>query len=197
MAQDLHSALTTGELHECKGIDEAAAGDVKSADGQGAASYGDIDYRACPTGWLVQASATKTSTHSSGTDSFAFGTGIPKITDGVAVMTHAHTPLATSHILIIIATVLATHAADSNTSTFALFKVGTTNALAATALTHHDAWTINQKLCHTMVAGTTSEITFQTRIGPDDSSTTYINGESVARYNGVAGTGIVVLEFKA
>ena len=141
------------------------------------------------------------------TGAVATGTGripqddtIPQITEGDEYMTLAITPTSATNKLLIESTAMMT--VNGGTSlTMALFVGTTANALAAIG-GNSNGGSVNRgmTLVHNMVAGTTSELTFRIRLGPNAAVTLAFNsGEGVGTrlYGGVCASSITITEYSA
>jgi hypothetical protein len=147
-------------------------------------------------GSVLQVKNFQTGAMNTGTTTIPIDDTIPQNTEGTEFMTLSITPKSSLNTLQI------THVgsyecgtADRNLSC-ALFQDDITNALAAISPYRNvsrDREIIT--LTHTMVAGTTNEITFKIRVGANASSTITFNGSGGARYfGGVSASSITIME---
>lgn len=151
-----------------------------------------------PNGVALQCVSTNFSAVSTGTTTIPWDDTIPQITEGNEYMTQAITPKSTTDRLIIEATLMISNSVSGQMSA-ALFQDATANAIAVTD--HFQATatgTVNLKLTHTMLAGTTSSTTFRVRAGAEVAGTTTFNGNGGGRkFGGITISNITVREYKA
>ena len=131
-----------------------------------------------------------------GTTTIPIDDTIPQITEGTEFMTLSITPKSS------LSTLQITHVgvyecgtADRNV-TCALFQDNISDAIAAIS-TYRNVSRDREiiTLTHTMVAGTTNEITFKIRVGANASSTITFNGSGGARHlGGVSASSITIME---
>jgi hypothetical protein len=120
---------------------------------------------------------------------------IPQNTEGTQFLSVSITPANALNILDIYVSVMISASAIVH-MTAALFQDSVANALAAKAQKALAAGDLMQiELHHSMVAGTTSAITFKVRVGGNGASTITINGAAGARlFGGVSASIIRVTE---
>lgn len=120
---------------------------------------------------------------------------IPQNTEGKEFMSLAITPISSTSKLLITMTILGSMTSASYIVA-ALFKDNDANALTASNTDIRAAnYPTTLTFSHYMEAGTTNEITFKVRAGPDTAATLTINGVGGARkFGGVAPTSITVME---
>lgn len=149
-------------------------------------------------GDVVQVVSTQTGAVATGTTTIPFDDSIPQITEGTEFMTRTITPSSATSVLLI-EVVANFNASAVNYITGALFQDAVANALAAATVYQEGAGRAqNLQFSHSMVAGTTSPITFRFRAGPGGAATLTFNGESGARrLGGVMASSIRVTEIKA
>jgi hypothetical protein len=147
------------------------------------------------TGAVVQRAYTQVSAVATGTTTIPDDDTIPQITEGTEFMSLSFTPTSATNKLNI------TIVAALNSSTVlslvcALFQDAVSNALASISNTaantgYHTPTTFT----HSMVAGTTSAITFRFRAGPTSAGTLTFNGTSGSRrMGGVMASSIIITE---
>jgi hypothetical protein len=121
---------------------------------------------------------------------------IPQNTEGNQVMSQTITPSSTTNVLRIRATVNFSHSAASSASVAALHQNGVSNALSvAHCFIATAGGTAQLVIDHTMLAGTTSTITFTIRVGSDKAGDITFNGAAgTRRYGGVSGSAITIIE---
>lgn len=149
-----------------------------------------------PARRLAQVQTAQTGTVATGTTRIPFDNTIPQITEGDQYMSLVFTPTNAASILEI--DVLAmTSSSVVNNMILALFQDAVTDALKATcAYLGAATATTPIPLKHSMVAGTTSPITFRVRIGGSLAGTTTFNGQGGAGlFGGVANSIITVKEY--
>ena len=147
---------------------------------------------------LVQVVSTQTGAVATGTTLLPADNSIPQITEGNEYLTQTITPTnAANKLLISVSLSISTSSIGHIVA--ALFQDSTANALAAAAqLPQAATQMIQLNFSHTMVAGTTSPITFRVRAGASAAGTTTFNGFSGGRIlGGVAASSITVTELKA
>ena len=151
-------------------------------------------------GKVVQVVNVQTGAVATGTGRIPQDDTIPQITEGDEYMTLAITPTSATNKLLIESTAMMT--VNGGTSlTMALFVGTTANALAAIG-GNSNGGSVNRgmTLVHNMVAGTTSELTFRIRLGPNAAVTLAFNsGEGVGTrlYGGVCASSITITEYTA
>jgi len=149
-------------------------------------------------GAIVQFAKFQTGALATGSTQIPTDDTIPQNTEGDEYMTLAFTPKSATNILNI--EVLWNGATSGNgIVSIALFQDTTANAIAATmrvgGISNQCAQNV---LVHTMIAATTSSITFKVRAGSDGTGTTRFNGGGAARlFGGVMASSIVIKEIKA
>ncbi len=145
---------------------------------------------------IVQEINTQSGAVAAGSNSIPEDDTIPQITEGNEYMTRTITPTSATNKLKI-EVVFFGSVTSANQFAAALFQNGVANALAC-------GWSVDDGnegssivFTHTMVAGTTSEITFSVRAGYVTGTTTTFNGWSSARkYGGVVASSITVKEIR-
>jgi len=145
---------------------------------------------------FIQTVSTQTGAVATGTTSIPLDDTIPQNTEGTQFMSVSITPTsATSRLLI---QVVANATANSiNALTAALFVGSTADALAETYAVNRAAGdNFPFSFNHNMVAGSTSALTFNVRIGGDGGATISFNGSSgVRRFGGVFASSITITEY--
>lgn len=156
--------------------------------------YVNLNYTGAP----IQTVSTATSAVATGTTTIPADDTIPQNTEGDEYMTLAITPKSATNILVIQA---ITHTANTAAVAHivALFQDSTANALAAIEQYQgQTSGSVNMKLTHRMVAGTTSATTFKIRIGGSGAGTTSFNGVSgTRRFGAITKSSIVITEYQA
>ena len=154
------------------------------------------------TGKVVQQVYSPSTTYSTGTTTIPFDNTIPQNTEGTEFMTASITPTNSSNLLMIEVQAVVSSSANCR-MTAALFQDSTANALAATVCTIYGTVLFESctlTLRYRMTAGTTSSTTFKIRIGGDNATTVYFNGDNntAARiFGGVCISSITVTEIAA
>ena len=151
---------------------------------------------AIQTGAVLQVKNFQTGAMSTGTTTIPIDDTIPQNTEGTEFMTLAFTPTsASSKLHISHVGVYECNTADRNV-TCALFKDNIANALSAISPYRNVARDRNIiTLTHTMIAGTTNQITFKIRVGANASSTITFNGSGgVRQFGGVSASSITIME---
>jgi hypothetical protein len=154
------------------------------------------------TGKVIQQIYSASTTYSTGTTTIPFDNTIPQNTEGTEFMTASITPTNSSNLLMIEVQAVVSSSANCR-MTAALFQDSTANALAATVCTIYGTVlfeTCTLTLRYRMTAGTTSSTTFKIRIGGDNATTVYFNGDNntAARiFGGVCISSITVTEIAA
>lgn len=147
---------------------------------------------------LLQDLTYQTGAVATGTTIITLSDSIPQITEGDQYMSLAITPTsATSRLEIL---VRVAHANNSVTTiTTALFRDSVANALCARSVYSPAASErCGNVLGYSMIAGTTSQITFRVRIGGSGAGTTTFNGSGGSRYfGGVLDSVITIKEYAA
>lgn len=135
-----------------------------------------------------------------GTTVMPFDDTIPQNTEGDQYMTLGITPTSATNKLEIEVVINLAFGNSATNTTAALFQSGSAGALAAVAAeasTNNNCMT-NLKLTYTMLAGSTSPLTFNVRAGNSAAGTTTFNGETGARrLGGVMASSIVIREIAA
>jgi hypothetical protein len=149
---------------------------------------------------VVQRVSTQTGAVATGTTTIPFDDTIPQNTEGDQYLSVSITPKSSSNILVISASVIASHSnATTSASTIALFQDSTADALASSYSQKEIAAAgipREYSICHTMSAGTTSATTFKIRLGAGDSGTTTVNGITGSRISGgVANSYLMITEY--
>lgn len=157
-----------------------------------------VSYSQVSNGFSVQEVTTTSSAVATGATVIPYDDTIPQITEGTEAFTVAITPKATTHRLVIEASVTIA-CSVANNLIIALFQDSTANALAAGVENQSTAnGTTNIKLRHEMAAGTTSSTTFRIRYGGNAAGTFTLNGDSGNRkFGGITCSSITVREYKA
>ncbi len=170
--------------------------DYALADGSGI-SDSVIGNRQLAVGTPVQMKAASFTAVATGTTLLPHDDTIPQITEGTEFMTLSFTPKASTNILIIEAKLMLGISVNSYKGA-ALFQDAVANGLAGDFL-YQGNWTDPAPLTiyHSMVAGTTSAITFRVRAGGELAGTITFNGSLGARYYGATTkSAIIVTEVK-
>jgi hypothetical protein len=150
-----------------------------------------------PPGKVVQVVNFQTGAVATGTTTIPTDDTIPQITEGNEYMTLAITPTNASNILMI-QVVGYVYSTVNSEITHALFVGNTANALAAVSSYALAGITRTLGLTHSVVAGTTSALTFRVRLGADAAGTTTFNGyNGTRRFGGVASSSITITEYTA
>jgi hypothetical protein len=149
------------------------------------------------SGVVVQVVNTQTGAVATGTTVIPLGDTIPQITEGTEFMTRTITPTSATNLLQIEVVVFGTIATAARWLIAALFTDAVANAVAAFANFQATVSGGNSVVfTHTMVAGTTSAITFRVRAGCDAAGgTVTFNGVAGARiFGGVMASSITISE---
>lgn len=148
------------------------------------------------TGDVVQQKTTNVSAYSTWATTMPY-TSVPQITDGAEVMTATITPTSALNTLVISTVCLVTPSAASVISC-ALFMNAVASALAAVGYLQEATWGDMSTLTHSMIAATTSRITFRVRVGASTGST-YFNSSysTTGTYGGVSSSSLTVTEVMA
>ena len=154
---------------------------------------------ALPIGSVLQVGYFQTGTLATGSTAIPFDNTIPQITEGDEYMSLVFTPKFSTSTLKIDVVFQGTNTSVSSSGfVVALFKVGTSNALAATFNSTTNDSISNFLFTHYMTSGTTSAITFKVRAGSGTSATTSFNGQSgSAKGGGVLASSITISEIAA
>ena len=146
-------------------------------------------------GMVIQVKNFQTSEPSTTTTTIPHDNTIPQNTEGKEFMSLAITPTTSSSKLLITITVLGAMTGASYIVA-ALFKDNDANAISVSNTDIRAAnYPTTLTFSHYMEAGTTNEITFKVRAGPDTAATLTINGVGGARkFGGVAPTSITIME---
>lgn len=146
-------------------------------------------------GMVIQVKNFQTSAVDTTTSTIPHDDTIPQNTEGKEFMSLAITPTSSTSKLLITMTVLGSMSGASYIVA-ALFKDSDGNALTASNTDIRAAnYPTTLTFSHYMEAGTTNEITFKVRAGPDTSATLTINGVSGGRkFGGVAPSSITIME---
>lgn len=146
---------------------------------------------------LVQFSSFETGDVATGTTTIPDDDSRPEITEGDEYLSLVHTPLDASNILLV-QVVVHSSSSVGGLHSVALFKDGGTFAIASAGfhiVNSNFFWT--HPLSHSLVAGTTSAITFTVRIGNSGAGTTTLNGRGSGRkHGGVLLSSIKISEFR-
>lgn len=148
------------------------------------------------TSVVVQTAYTQTGSVATGTTTIPNDNTIPQNTEGTQFMSLAFTPTSATNLLRIQVTAYFSSNTAVRTLAMALFQSGSANAIAvATQGVPGVGYIWPVPMVHTMVAGTTSPITFTVRAGVETSGTLTFNGSSgSAYYGGVFASGITITE---
>lgn len=149
-------------------------------------------------GFCVQQVSSLYSEVATGTTTIPLDDTLPQNTEGTQFMTVTITPKSATNILEIDVTAFLSMSGLVN-GTQALFQDSVANALAVNQNYNPTATApLVLRTLHTMVAGTTSPITFKIRIGGSAASTVTFNGQSGSRqYSTATKSSMVVREYKA
>lgn len=157
-----------------------------------------VSYTNAAAGFVVQRAGNNSTTVGADTTVMPADDTVPQSNEGFLVLSQAITPKATTHILVIEATVLCSNSAAVGLVA-ALFQDSTADALAA--VEHYQGQTnglVTLNLRHTMTAGTTSATTFKIRCGGSGAGTTTVNGAaSTVRFGAISKSGLFITEYKA
>lgn len=148
------------------------------------------------SGGIVQSQSQFTGAVATGTNSIPNDDTIPQITEGDQYLTVTITPTSATSILEIEAQIVGSLNSGAQAAA-ALFKVGTSDALAAVYIPPGGSGVpVNGTLAWRIVAGSTSAQTFTVRAGPSSAGATFtFNGSAAARrFGGVMNSFIVVKE---
>lgn len=150
------------------------------------------------SGFVVQVVTQDSTAVATGTTITPYDDTIPQITEGTEFITLAITPKSTTNILVVEVDAMVANSSGS-TVTVALHQDAITNAIAAVGEfteTTNTAKTIS--LGYSMIAATTSSITFRVRIGPSGAATVTFNGSGGSReYGAISKSFLKVTEYKA
>ena len=147
-------------------------------------------------GNVIQVVNVQSGSYTSSTGTFPFDNTIPQNTEGTELFTVSITPTSSASKLFIQAVACLGNSAG-DWMTIALFQDSTANSLAANLAYQATATgTLMMPLHYYMTAGTTSSTTFKIRYG-SNGSTTYVNGNSSAKYGGVLISSLTVMEIAA
>ena len=146
---------------------------------------------------VVQQVYTQTGAYGTGTTNIPVDDTIPQKTEGDEYMTLAITPKSATNKLRISVVFIASMSPNDWVGV-ALFQGDVDSAIAAGVGT---PFSVNQPVpvcfTHSMVSGTTSEITFKVRAGGTSGSSLYFNGRVGARFwGGVLASSITITELK-
>lgn len=147
------------------------------------------------TGGLVQKVTGSTNSLITGNTPMYFDDTIPQKTEGFDVVSVAITPSNASNILAIRAVANVSNNASSDSLVMGLFQDDIANALVAAGITTKSNEPRQMVLEHSMVAGSTSEITFKIRVGPSSSAyTVTVNGNNSSRLLGGSSYTVITVE---
>lgn len=147
------------------------------------------------TGSLVQKVTGSTNSLITGNTPMYFDDTIPQKTEGFDVVSVAITPSNASNILAIRAVANVSNNASSDSLVMGLFQDDIANALVAAGITTKSNEPRQMVLEHSMVAGSTSEITFKIRVGPSSSAyTVTVNGNNSSRLLGGSSYTVITIE---
>tara|TARA_R110000824_G_C14734321_1_gene626681 strand:+ start:27 stop:524 length:498 start_codon:yes stop_codon:yes gene_type:complete len=146
-----------------------------------------------PAGSVVQIQVVQTGTFAEGTTVIPFDDTIPQITEGDEYMTLAITPKLSTNRLFIHAVVSGSGNATGDIIA-ALFVGTTANALGVSD--DYDVSRGQMIINYSMIAGTTSALTFRIRAGRSESGTFYFNGyhDSNSLFGGTYLSSITITE---
>lgn len=186
-----HKTFTESNIVPTAAIQASAVTTAKIADDN-------VTHAKLATGVPVQVVNTTSSAVATGATAIPYDDTIPQITEGVEFMTCAITPKSATNILVIQVNIHIATAATAAISA-ALFQDATANGLAVGSTSGASANTMYPiPITHTMVAGTTSAITFRVRAGSSTGSTLTFNGASGSRlFGATTKSSIVITEYKA
>lgn len=150
------------------------------------------------TGFAVQVVSTDFSAVATGTTVIPVDDTIPQNIEGDQYMTQIITPKLATNTLVIEVKALVSSSSTNQTLVAALFQDSIANALVAATCYENTATGMHTiAFTHSMVAGTTSAITFKVRCGAPNAGTTTFNGQSSARrFGGITLSCITVTEVK-
>jgi len=178
-------------------LTQTGDGSASAAPGWNAILFSDL-----PSGAVVKVTSTVTGATASGATAIPYDDSTP-LTDSEGFnfsgLDTSHTPLATTHVLIIegIFHVASSAVAD----VIAALRQDSTSAAIATGIETADIANTEiyqVKLYHKMTAGTTSAISFKIYIGTNGGATIYLNGNSGGRkMGGILFSSLTVTEVKA
>jgi hypothetical protein len=157
-----------------------------------------VTYTELTAGMAVQTAFTVLSSASTGTTVIPGDNTIPQNTEGDQYMTLAITPKATTHTIVIEATLMLANSV-ANYLVAALFQDTTANAIATSAAYQTTAnGLVCLKILHAMTAGTTSSTTFKVRAGGVSAGTTTFNGNAGGSlFGAITKSSMVITEYKA
>lgn len=184
--------LTAEEMNDLvENIESLATG---SGIGDGAVGNSQLD-----TGVSVQNQTSVYSALATGTGVIPLDDTIPQISEGDEYMTVVITPKSATNNLVIEALIICSSTSAATNLIAALFQNAVSNALAATTQVMISDGNSNQLvLRHTMIAGTTSPITFRVRAGRSGSGTFTFNGRAGGRlFGAITKSSLTVTEYKA
>ena len=168
------------------------AGNVLTSDG--------TNWVSVPGYSVNQQVRTSTNTYSViTTPSIPYDDTIPQITEGTQLFSLAITPTSATSILVFDVSIYMSMATSGRIGTFSLFQDATANAIFAIGKGNQgsdddDNFTFR----FYMTSGTTSPTTFTLRVGTDNSSNLYINGDGAGRkYGGVAISSMTITEYES
>lgn len=147
-------------------------------------------------GKLLQSVYVQTGALATGTGLIPADNTIPQITEGDQYMSLVITPQSPTSILVIDVTFNGTCNVAPSQLIVALFRDAVADALATCPINYPaSGFLTNFKFTHSMIAGTTSAITFRVRAGCNNAATTTFNGSGgAAQYGGTTASSIVIRE---
>lgn len=193
-------SFTALEIPTLAKMNKLWTNDASMNDGNGIGT-GVINNRHFAAGVVVQEAIGVDTTVKTGTTLIPYDSSIPQNNEGTEFMTFTFTPKAATNRLIIdvLANLYHGNTTQQNTA-IALFQDSVANAIAAqTYVAALNAGSLGAPtpLRHTMIAGTTSPITFKVRVGPQVSGTVTFNGIGGGGFfGGVMQSSIKVTEIK-
>lgn len=122
---------------------------------------------------------------------------IPQITEGDQYLSATITPKSASSTLLIFVDMHASIASTAQALGMALFKVGSTDAIAVGTVTCNNQWASSLPLVCSIASGSTSAQTFTVRMGPQGGvgGTVTMNGSAGGRlFGGAMKSSITIME---
>lgn len=181
-----HSSLTGSDLHEPKGVASANANEVYVADGSTSGSWGRVP------GTVVQRAYAEYTTYSSHTSQIPYDDTTPLSSEGFEVLSVSFTPKASDNKILVLARIEARSTASS-------YLIGTVfdGTTCKGVATNRAGVSTPIFLLEEYTTGSTSARDISVRVGTDDGSTFFLNGDASSRkFNGVSKAVLEVLEIE-
>lgn len=148
-------------------------------------------------GRIVQVVNVQSGAVATGTNLTPNDDSIPQLSEQNIFMTRTITPVSASNILQIEVVMYSASTSNGDSLNSSLFQDSGSAAIACIAEQYSNAnHPVDLSYTHTMVAGTTSEITFKVGSAATGGTTTFNGVAGLRKYGGVAASSITITEIR-